>query len=122
MLVVICSALVEGLCSPGIEGCVYVDGPQNATVKYAAELPSGLHTRYKLQIGWPVSHSSCLHDTCPVLNSPLLSCSCLHIMSYCVDPKKENVSNPSHCPFFADAPQMRLVPAVFGIACAMVSL
>ena len=59
MLVVICSRLVEGLCSPGIEGCVYVDGPQNATVKYATELPSGLQTRFKLQISWPVSQHSC---------------------------------------------------------------
>ena len=55
LLVVICSRLVEGLCSPGIEGCVYVDGPQNATVNCATELPSWLRTSYKLQVAWPVS-------------------------------------------------------------------
>ena len=80
---VVCSRLVEGLCSPGIEDCVYMDGPQNATVSYAAELPSGLHTRYKLQIAWPVSQISCPLGSCPVLESPLLSCSCLHIYLYC---------------------------------------
>ena len=55
VLLVICSRRVEGLCSPGIEGCVYVDGPQNATVDYTTELPLGLQKSYKLQIAWPVS-------------------------------------------------------------------
>ena len=53
LLSMICSEMVEGFCFPAVEGCIYVDGPAEATVSMLSE-HLGSSPRYDMRISWKV--------------------------------------------------------------------
>ncbi len=56
LLTLVCSEPVEGFCFPDVEQCVYVDGPEAATVIVLAESDkaTSIWPSYSLKVTWQV--------------------------------------------------------------------
>lgn len=54
LLALVCSRAVEGFCHPDVQECIYVDGPETATVSFVSELAPPSASDFHLQITWQV--------------------------------------------------------------------
>lgn len=55
LLALVCSRAVEGFCHPDVQDCIYVDGPQTATVSFVSELVAPPARDFHIQITWQVA-------------------------------------------------------------------
>ena len=55
LLALVCSRAVEGFCHPDVQDCIYVDGPQTATVSFVSELAPPSAPDFHIQITWQVA-------------------------------------------------------------------
>ena len=54
LLALVCSRAVVGFCHPDVQDCIYVDGPETATISFVSELAPPSASKYHLQITWQV--------------------------------------------------------------------